>query len=374
VEQQVLSWWKEILGFPASASGLLLSGGSVANLVGLTVARNAHAGHDVRAEGLWGERPPMTLYASSETHSSIAKAVELLGLGRQALRLIPVDDAYEIDVASLRAAIAADRIAGTRPFCVVGNAGTVNTGAVDDLGALADVCGAEGLWFHVDGAFGALAALDPRLAPRLAGMERADSLAFDLHKWMYLPFEVGCVLVASEEAHRRAFSLTPEYLSHAPRGLAAGETWFSDYGVQLTRGFRALKAWMSMKEHGLDKHARLVAQNVDQARHLTARIEAEPELELLAPTALNVVNFRYRAAGLTDAELDALNEEIVLGMQEGGVAVASSTTLRGRYAIRIANTNHRTRREDFDLLVEETLRRGRARVPRGAGEAGERPA
>src|SRR6266540_2703347 len=218
VEAQVLDWCKEMLGYPFSASGLLVSGGSMANLVGLAVARNARAGFDVRRTGVRAAGGPLTIYGSVEVHNSIQKAVELLGLGSDALRLVPVTDQFEIEVNALERMISADRADGCRPICVVGNAGTVSTGAFDDLAALAQLCEREGLWFHVDGAFGALAGLVPEYRSRLAPMARADSLAFDLHKWMYVPFEAGCTLVRDPEAHRRTFSLTPDYLTHATRG------------------------------------------------------------------------------------------------------------------------------------------------------------
>ncbi len=360
VEAQVIDWCREMVGFPKGTSGLLVSGGSMANLVGLTVARNTKAGFDIRRAGVAAAPARMTVYGSREVHSSIPKAVELLGLGDESLRLLPVNDRYEIDVAALERAIAEDRAAGYKPICLVGNAGTVNTGAVDDLNALADICARENLWFHVDGAFGALAALAPGLRDRVAGMERADSIAFDLHKWMYMPFEVGCALVRREDDHRRAFSLTPEYLAHAgERGLASGAVWFSDYGVQLTRGFRALKVWMSLKEHGVDKYGRLIQQNVDQACYLAELIQKEPELELLAPVTLNVVCFRFRAPGLDDEKLNELNQELLIRLHESGSAVPSYTTLDGKYALRMANTNHRSRREDFEILVREVLRLGR---------------
>jgi len=358
VEVQVLDWCKQMLGYPLEASGLLVSGGSMANLVGLAVARNTMAGFDIREQGLQAAPRKLVLYGSVEMHSSVQKAVELLGLGNEALRKMPVNAHFEIDVDALEAAITADKAAGHQPFCIVGNAGTVNTGAMDDLNRLADICQREGLWFHVDGAFGALAALSPKLRPLLAGMERADSLAFDMHKWMYMPYEVGCTLVRNEEAHRRAFSLTPAYLTHGERGMAAAPLWFSDYGIQLSRGFRALKVWMSIKEHGLNKYARMIEQNVAQCRYLAALIETQPELELLAPVALNIVCFRFVAPGLSDEQLDMLNKELVIRLQEAGIAGPSSTTLNGRFAIRVANTNQRSRREDFDLLVGEVLRIG----------------
>jgi glutamate/tyrosine decarboxylase-like PLP-dependent enzyme len=372
VEVQVIDWCKELLGYPREASGLLVSGGSMANLVGLAVARNAKAEGDLAQAGLAAMPRRMTLYASTEAHNSVKKAVSLLGLGRDAQREVPVDDAYRIDVAALRRAIAADRAAGHHPFCVVGNAGTVNTGATDDLETLADLCRDEHLWFHVDGAYGALAAAAPSLRPRVRGMERADSVAFDFHKWMYMPFEVGCALVRHEEQHHATFTAPADYLARSERGTASGPTWFSEYGVQLSRGFRALKVWMSLQEHGARKYGRLIEQNVAQAAYLTARIEQTPELELLAPTALNIVCFRYRAPGLDDETLNQLNQEVLLGIQEAGIAVPTGTRLRGRYAIRVANVNHRSRREDFDLLVDEVLARGRAYAS-AASAAGSNP-
>ena len=217
VERQVLDWTKQMLGFPPEASGLLVSGGSMANLVALAVARNVQAGFDVRREGLQNCRQRLIFYTSSEAHSSIQKAVELLGLGAESLRLLPVDEAFRIDMDALKTAITADRAAGHQPACIIASAGTVNSGAVDPLDALADLAAAEGLWLHVDGAIGALAALAPDLRPKLAGMERADSVALDFHKWLYVQFEAGCVLVRDEAAHRGTFSLTPEYLAQPRR-------------------------------------------------------------------------------------------------------------------------------------------------------------
>jgi glutamate/tyrosine decarboxylase-like PLP-dependent enzyme len=363
VERQVTEWCKAMLTFPEQASGLLVSGGSQANLVGLAVARNSLAGYDLRRQGVGASPNPLVLYGSSEMHSSIQKAVELMGLGSEALRKIPVDSEYRIDLAELKRSIAADRASGCRPFCVVGNAGTVNTGAIDDLEALAGLCAREGLWFHIDGAFGALAWLSPELRPLLKGMELADSLAFDLHKWLYLPFEAGCILVRREADHRRAFSLTPEYLAHGgERGLASGSMWFSDYGIQLTRGFRALKIWMSFKEHGIEKFGRMIHQNVKQARYLASRVKREPELELVAPAPLNIVCFRYHPQSFEGTRLNELNQELLVRLHESGIAVPSYTTLNGTYALRAAITNHRSRLEDFDILVDAVLRLGRELV------------
>jgi glutamate/tyrosine decarboxylase-like PLP-dependent enzyme len=359
VEERVIAWLAELMGFPRGSSGLLVSGGSMANLVGLAVARHATAGFDVREAGMGEGAPALVVYASTEVHSSVRKAVELMGLGRRNLRLVPVDGEYRIDVQQLRAAIARDRAEGRRPICVVGNAGTVNTGATDDLRALAALCREEQLWFHVDGAFGALVRLAPGLAPMVAGLEAADSVAFDLHKWGYLPFEVGCALVRDPEAHRAAFAVAPSYLGATPRGPAAGGVLFADLGLQLSRGFRALKVWMSFKTYGVDLIGRLIAQNVEQIRYLTDLVDRHPQLERLAPAPLNICCFRFVAPGLDTEALNALNQEILWRLQESGIALPSHTVLDGRFAIRVANTNQRSRREDFDILVRAVVDIGR---------------
>jgi glutamate/tyrosine decarboxylase-like PLP-dependent enzyme len=349
------------MGFPKTASGLLTSGCSAANLIGLAVARNAKAGYDLRKEGLRGRSARMLVYASEEIHSSIRKAVEILGLGRDSLRKVPVNEEYQIDIALLSKTIAADRQAGHNPICVVGAAGTTNTGAFDDLDSLADLCREEDLWLHVDGAFGAWAVLDPSVRALAAGMERADSLAFDLHKWMYMQFEIGCLLVRDEAAHRAAFSQSPVYISREGdgRGLTGGDLpWFTDYGYQLSTGFRGLKAWMSLKEHGLRKYSRLIQQNLEQVRYLVSLIEAAPELELAAPVPLNVVCFRYLRPGLPDTNLNRINQEILVELQEQGIAVLSGSWVEGRYVMRLGHTNHRTKNSDFDLLVREVIRIG----------------
>lgn len=359
VEHQVLRWLTEMMGMPESSTGVLGSGGTMANIVGLVVARHAKAGFDVREHGLQsGGRPRLVLYGSSETHGWAQKAVELLGLGNHSLRRIPVDAQYRIDVANLREAIESDRRLGHRPFCVIANAGTVNTGAIDDLEALAAICRDEDLWFHVDGAFGALARLSPKLAPLVAGVELADSVAFDLHKWMYLPFEIACTIVRDAVAHRDAFAQAPSYLAETSRGVIAGGLPFADRGLELTRGFKALKVWMSLKTHGTRAFARLIEQNVKQARYLVQMIGEHPDLELLAPVPLNIVCFRYASEGLSEASLNAINQEVLLRVQESGLAVPSGTVLGGRYAIRVAITNHRSRSEDFEALVEAVTRIG----------------
>ncbi len=368
MEQQVIRWLAEMLGYPTSASGLMVSGCTAANLTAIAVARRVKANFDVREEGLAGEgRPRLKIYGSRETHSWAPKCCDLLGLGRQGFRHIPVDREGAIDLEILSATIHADRAAGDHPICVVGNAGTVNTGAFDDLEALANLCLEEDLWFHVDGAFGALAALVPQLRPLVKGLERADSLAFDLHKWGYLQYEVGCVLVRDADLHRQTFAIAADYLQTPGRGIQPEALEMTELGVQLSRGFRALKVWMLLKTHGVDRLGQMIEQNVTQARYLAARVEREPQLELLAPVPLNLVCFRYLGEGVAAAELDSkalddLNQEILLQIQERGIAIPSSTRINGHFAIRVANTNHRTRREDFDTLVDGVLAIGKALV------------
>lgn len=366
VEGQVLDWCKELLGFPASASGVLVTGGSVANLVALAAARDA-ADPPIGERGLWG-RSPLVVYASAETHNSVDKAVRLLGLGDAGLRRIPVAPDFRIDLAALEAAIAEDRREGRRPCCVVGNAGTVNTGAIDDLPALSAIAAREQLWFHVDGAFGALAALSERLRPLVDGMARADSIAFDLHKWLSMPYDVGAVLVRDPEAHRRPFTTQASYLARLPRGAAPIDQDPGSLSPELSREFRGLKVWLLLKEHGIAKYARLIEQNVSQAKYLAALVHRHSELELLAPVPLNIVCLRYCRGPRGEDRLDEINREILMRIQEDGVAVPSATVLNGKFGIRVAITNHRTVMADLDLFAERLVAIGREVTRGGLGD------
>ena len=336
----------------------------MANFVGLAVARNAVDDVDLRTDGVQGLPARTSWYASSEVHSCVQKALELLGLGSRALRKVPVDAGFRIDLEALEAMIAADRATGLVPRCVIGNAGTINTGSVDDLAGLAAICRREGLWFHVDGAIGAVLALSPAHRHLVAGIEQADSIAIDLHKWLQVPFEAGCALVRDRQRHRSTFALTPEYLEKTERGLASGPLWFSEYGLQLSRGFRALKVWLSFKEHGADRYAELIDRNIAQARALAALVEAAPDLELMAPVVINIVCLRFNPGGLDDQRLNELNEELLIRLHESGIAAPSYTTLGGRYCLRAAIVNHRTEERDLHPAVD-AIRRIGAELMRG---------
>ncbi len=372
LERQVIAWFTEWFGL-SGASGLFVTGGTMANVHALACARVTVAsrlGRDVRQHGVqsWpGEQPmaPMVFYGSRETHGWAHKAAEWLGLGDRAFRQVPTSgDGFTVDVAAVGAMIEADRVAGLLPFCVVGTAGTVNTGATDDLPALADLCARESLWFHVDGAFGALAALSPLVRNQVRGMERADSLAFDLHKWGSMPFECACVLVSDATAHHAAFANTASYLTPSSRGPTAGGMYFNERGLDLTRGFKALKVWMQLQADGVEHFGRVITQNVLQVRDLVQRIDAHPELERLAPAPLNIVCFRYRPPGRREqwsrpGALDALNRELLATLQERGTALPSSTTIGDQFAIRVAHVNHRTTDADIATLVDAIVALGR---------------
>jgi glutamate/tyrosine decarboxylase-like PLP-dependent enzyme len=364
VERQVIDWVKKLFDFPHTASGLVVSGTSIATLIALTAARYAKTDYDVRRQGVRPELGRLVGYTSSEAHSCIARTFDMLGLGLDALRSIPVGDDYRMDIEALRQSIRDDLEAGHRPFCVVGSPATVNTGAIDDMDAISRICQENDLWFHVDGAFGAVAALNENLKPRFKGIERADSIAFDFHKWMHVTYDAGFVLIRREDIHREAFTLRREYLTAAPRGLAAGNPWFCEYGPELSRGFRALKVWFHLKEHGIRRIAEKVEDNCRQAAYLGELVNTRPELELSTPVSLNICCFRFVAPDLTDTALNRINEEIVMDLQESGVAAPSTTKLNGVLAIRVNITNHRSTMADFDLLVNEVVKLGRALVER----------
>ena len=367
LERAAVRWLMELVGFPVEGSmGLLVSGGSMASLTCLAAARHraaAEDGWDVRGEGIRGARAPLVLYLSEEGHSCIRKAAEVLGLGQDGVRTVAVDADFRMDVSALRHAVARDRAAGRRPFCVAASAGTVNTGAIDPLDEVADVCQAEGLWLHVDGAYGAIGAADPTLAARYTGVERADSVALDPHKWLSVPVECGCALVRDGQLLRDTWSLVPPYLrTEAGKGFG-GLPWYSEYGFQQTRGFRALKLWMTLQHLGRAGVAALVARHVALARRLAAAVDQAPDLERLAGVELSVVCFRYRPTRWTgdDARLDALNKALAERVQAEGRVFLTGTTLRTRFALRACVLHYGTTEADVDCLVD-TVRETGARL------------
>nr|WP_232371262.1 pyridoxal-dependent decarboxylase [Desulfogranum marinum] len=354
IEKQVLEWCRQLMGFPADSSGLIVSGTSMATIIALKAARDQRVGLECRKKGVG--RVALVGYASAQAHSCLGRAFDLLGIGSDSLRKVPCDAHFRMDLEALKRAIEEDRAEGNIPFVVIGTAGSVNVGAIDALEKLADIAALENLWLHVDGAFGATAILSNKIRDYLAGIERADSLAFDFHKWLHVNYDAGCVLIRSAEVHLKAFSGRPEYLLEAGRGLAAGNPWPVDYGPELSRGFRALKIWTHFLEHGTDKLAEAIDKNCIQASYLKEKIQDSSTFELLAPVTLNIVCFRYVPEDVKN--LDELNKEIVITLQEKGIAAPSTTILNGQLAIRVNITNHRTELRNLDLLVEEAEKIG----------------
>ncbi|MCL4559117.1 MAG: pyridoxal-dependent decarboxylase [Chloroflexi bacterium] len=355
LEHAVLDWLKEIMGFPKESGALLVSGGSLATIVGLAVMRYAHAqSGDLRGRGLQGEDPPMVVYTSAEAHSCVDKAVELLGIGHDSLRKIPVDGDFRMDVGKLQQQIEIDRQSGLHPVCVVASAGTVNTGAVDPLEQIADVCVQEQLWFHVDGAYGGIAVLSEQAREWFRGIERADSLGIDPHKWMYIPIECGCVIVRNRQSMRDAFSAVPPYLRD-DRQLP----WFSEYGPQQTRGFRALKLWLAMKQVGVEGYRQLISRDIHLAERLREKIKARPDFELISAGPLSVTCFRYAPPGIPAPELDAFNRMLLDAVQKVGEVYLTSTILNGVFALRASIINFRTEEADLDFLLDAIEREAR---------------
>jgi aromatic-L-amino-acid decarboxylase len=355
VERQVARWVRDLFGFPDSAGGQFVTGTSMANFIGVLVARTAAMGGRVRREGVAAGDKQLVAYTSAGAHGSIAQALDLCGLGSDALRAIVVNDHHQMDTEALARAIKADRAAGLAPFFIAATAGTVDVGAIDDLAALADVAQRERLWLHVDGAYGALAMLAPDIAPRLKGIERADSLAFDFHKWGQVPYDAGFVLIRDAALLQNTFASPAAYLRRETRGMAGGSPWPCDLGPDLSRGFRALKTWFTLKVHGTENLGRMISGTCALARYLAQRIRETPPLELAAPVSLNIVCFRYRCE-----DSDRINADIAVALQESGIAAPSTTVIDGRVAIRAAIVNHRTGPQDIDALLKATLTFGQA--------------
>jgi aromatic-L-amino-acid/L-tryptophan decarboxylase len=356
VEHAVLTWMRAIVGVPSWTGGILTSGGSVANLTGLAVMRHVKTGGAVRRDGLPNGRARLVVYTSTEAHSCIQKAIELLGIGHENLRKLPVSADWRMDVDALIERIAEDRAAGLTPACVVATAGTVNTGAIDPLAEIADVCQSERLWFHVDAAIGGPAATLPETTPLFHGIERADSLAVDPHKWMYVPVECGCALVRNGTTMRDAFSLVPPYLRDD-----TAVPWFSEFGIQQSRGFRALKLWLVLRHIGIEGYRECLTHDIRLAGALRRRIDDAPDFELIAAGPLSITCFRYRPERLAAdaARVDELNRRVLAAVQDAGDVFLTGTELAGRFALRACILNFRTEDADLDALL---------RAIRAAGE------
>ncbi|WP_369182319.1 aspartate aminotransferase family protein [Streptomyces sp. Y1] len=353
LERAVVRWIAELVGFPHPAGGgLLTSGTSMATIVCLAAARDRaarRAGVDVRADGL-AALPPLVGYVTGETHSCVRKAAELLGLGSRHLRTVATGPDGRLDPAELRAAIERDRAAGLLPFLAVASAGTVGTGAVDPFEPIADLCAEQGLWLHVDGAYGAFGRLDPAIAPRYAGLERADSLALDPHKWLGVPVDCGCALVRDAGELRATFSLVPSYLRDETAGSLG---WFSEYGTEQTRPFRALKVWATIAHRGRDGLRQDIARCTALARKLGELVASDEELELLAEVQTSIVAFRHRAPGLDGPALDALNRELPAAVQRRGRVFVTGARLGEREMLRACLLNAATTEDDLRLLLAE---------------------
>jgi glutamate/tyrosine decarboxylase-like PLP-dependent enzyme/glutathione synthase/RimK-type ligase-like ATP-grasp enzyme len=371
VERQITDWMRALFGFPTGASGIMVTGSSMANFMAVTIARDASLGFDVRRQGLQQQHRKLTAYSSTGVHGCVARALDFAGLGSESLRLIPVDSRHRIDLEALTRAVDSDREAGFTPFLVVGTAGTVDTGAIDDLTGIAAFCAGQQLWFHVDGACGALGMLAPCVAPRLKGIESADSLAFDFHKWGQVPYDAGFLLVRDGVRHQQTFASSSAYLARDERGMSAGSPWPCDLGPDLSRGFRALKTWATLKAFGTEALGAVIGRTCELAQYLESRIAAIPELEMLAPVELNIVCFRFGCGTSADPSveeaLNQLNRQIVIKLQESGAVAPSTTLIAGRLAIRAAIVNHRTTRADIDTLVDAVLAAGRILSPAKPG-------
>jgi glutamate/tyrosine decarboxylase-like PLP-dependent enzyme len=367
LERAVTRWLAELVGFPLeSGMGLLVSGGSMASLTAIATARHAAAAQDGwndRKDGLQHTHAPMVMYLSTEGHTTMVKAAELLGIGSSHVQWVPTDEHFQMDVKALRRMIREDREAGFRPFLVAGSAGTVSTGAVDPLDAIADVCMEEGLWFHIDGAYGAVGVMDTRSAEMFAGMERADSLALDPHKWLSVPVECGCVLVRDAGIMRDTFSLVPAYLRTEEQRGIGGLPWFSEYGFQQTRGFRALKVWMTLSATGKDGLAETIRRHNDLAKTLAGMVEATPELELFAQPTLSIVCFRVKATAGTDS--DDYNKRIMEAVQSAGRAFVTQASLNSAFWLRANVLHFGTTEDDLLALISAVLHSAHRLSPTG---------
>jgi len=367
IERTLVRWLGSMVGFHENAHGLLTSGGSMANLIALLIASRTKSGTDISRKGLWNEGPPLTIYASEEIHMSVAKAIDILGFGREQMHTIECDNRMRINIDALRDRIQIDVGEGLRPFCVVGSAGTVNTGAVDPLNDIADVAAEFNLWFHVDGAYGAPGSLDRRKKALFAGLDRADSVSLDPHKWLYVPVAAGCLLLRDQAGAQTAFNTADaDYIKvHGHSDEEAFAFW--DYGIELSRRFRALKIWLTLRYYGVRRIAEAIAEDNSLAEYLATIVSKAADFELLAPVELSICCFRYLPAefrlrlqnaaaeaelAVINEELDRFNERLMSAVQIGGRAYLSNATVHGRFALRACITNFRTTRADIDETID----------------------
>jgi aromatic-L-amino-acid/L-tryptophan decarboxylase len=355
LEIHLMRWIAGRFGLPEGAGGLMTSGGASSNFTALKAARDAHAPGDVRADGVDGMR--LVLYASEEAHATIAEAADMLGLGQRAVRSIPTDDTFRMRVEELERAVADDLAAGMRPFCAVATAGTTATGAIDPLPAIADLCERHGLWLHVDAAYGGAAAFAPELRHLLEGVERADTISFDPHKWLYTPQSSACLLARDPQRLRAAFSIEAAYV-HEDAELSGRGINIGELGPQWSRAFLALKVWMSLAAHGTEAYGRRIAHDAELARYLDHRVREHPDLEPTCPVTLSIACFRYAPTGFDDATLDALNERLMIKIRRDGRTCPSNAVLRGRYSLRACFVNHRTEADVVDDLIDAAVRLG----------------
>jgi aromatic-L-amino-acid/L-tryptophan decarboxylase len=375
LERMVVRWLGSMIGYSEEAQGLLTSGGSMANLIAILIAQRAKSKADIASQGLWSSGPPMTIYASDQVHMSIQKAADILGIGRSQVRTIESDDSFHMNVRALRERVQEDLRNGLKPFCVVASAGTVNTGAVDPINGIADLASEFDLWFHVDGAYGAPATVDERKRSLFVGLDRADSVSLDAHKWLYVPIDAGCLLFRDQAAARAAFASDEvDYIKVLGQTETDEAFAFWDYGIELSRRFRALKIWLTFRYYGLTRIAAAISEDNSLAEYLRQCIHDADDFELLAPVELSICCFRYLPKGTKarldsslaaeraqiDRELDALNTRLMIAVQRGGQAYLSNATLRGRFALRACITNFRTTRADIDKtldIIREQARR-----------------
>jgi aromatic-L-amino-acid decarboxylase len=361
VERQTIQWIAEFIGYPISCGGLFVSGGNMANFIGLLAARRAKAGWDIRKEGIQAYDRPFTVYCSKGTHTWVQKAVDLFGFGTDAIRWIEVDENQQLDLALLERQIASDQAQGCQPLVVIGNAGSVSTGTVDPLAGISSVCRKSNLWFHVDGACGAPAAGLPESSALFKGLEEADSVALDPHKWFYSPLEAGCILVRDPQHLQDAFSFHPDYYHFDGSGEDKPVNYF-DYGMQNSRGFRALKVWMAFKQAGRNGYLNLIRGDIALSQHLFSLVQNQPELEAVSQS-LSITTFRYVPQDLTgnpdEPYLNRLNEALLDQLQAGGEVFLSNAVINEKYCLRACIVNFRTQPSDIEALTEIVLRQGK---------------